>query len=489
MNTITEGLANLVNGDAEQAQRTYKMRAEVSTPTAEGNKLPKTESKANGIKKEKAWKKYQIKSIADLAGEEIDRELYLLGDGWLERGSGGFVVAGSGVGKSVLSFQMGTLWGCGREAFGISAYGPIKVAIFQAEDGDNDQRRMARMFNTLGLSEKEKELSRQNCLVIPCNDLSGEGFLKMVDGYLEDNPTDLLIINPLNSYLEGAAVDEEKAKDFLRINLNPILSSRNVGCLIMHHTPKQNYRDTTNWNHSAFMYAMAGHADLTNWARAVIVIEPSNDPSVFQFIAAKRGQLIGWDEIRRYWAHADKGKPWMAAKTPRNVITPNDIKDILKGRVDAMHKTEISKQARLRGFKNEDELSAALTEGEKGEMFFKDIIRDGGSQKRYGFVTSEPCYDIPSDLYALIPPHGVGKTEIEDSAKTAHGYYRDEVQEGIGMLISQGRVIERQGTGRDWAKKTLHRCGGAEVIIGFAPSGEVTRVTVTTVAGWVDKDI
>jgi hypothetical protein len=407
-NTIAEGLANLVNGDAEQKSTTHRMRSDSTT---------KTEAKVNGNtekKKEKAWKRYQIKSIADLASEDIDENLYLLGNGWLERGPGGFVVAGSGVGKSVLSFQMGTLWGCGRDAFGISvSNGPIKVAIFQAEDGDNDQRRMARMFNSLNLSEREKELSRQNCRIIPCNDLPGVEFLKMVDGYLEDNPTDLLILNLLNSYLEGSAVDEEKAKDFLRINLNPILSNRKVGCLIMHHTPKQNYRDTTNLNHTAFMYGMAGTADLTNWARAVIQIEPTNDPGVFKFIAAKRGQLIGWDEIIRYWAHADKGKPWMwveadkdaveVANTPRNVVAPKDIRDILNGRVDAVHKDEIIKQARRRGFKNENELSAAFKEGEDCGMFFKDIIRDGGSQKRYGFVISEPCYDMPSDLYALIP--------------------------------------------------------------------------------------
>src|SRR6266478_4118912 len=142
---------------------------------------------------EKAWKKYNSKSISDLADEEIDQSLYLLGDGWLERGSGGFVVGGSGVGKSVISFQMGILWACGREAFGISSSGgPLRIAIFQAEDGDNDQRRMARMFDAFGLSAKEKELSRLNCRVISCNDLNGDGFLGMIDGYLEDNPTDLL---------------------------------------------------------------------------------------------------------------------------------------------------------------------------------------------------------------------------------------------------------------------------------------------------------
>ena len=42
------------------------------------------------------------------------------------------------------------------------------------------------------------------------------------------------------------------------------------------------------------MYAAAGNADLTNWARAILVIEPTHVEGVFEFIAAKRGKRIGW---------------------------------------------------------------------------------------------------------------------------------------------------------------------------------------------------
>ncbi|MEI9893776.1 MAG: hypothetical protein WDN28_07705 [Chthoniobacter sp.] len=42
------------------------------------------------------------------------------------------------------------------------------------------------------------------------------------------------------------------------------------------------------------MYAGAGSADITNWARAAVIIDPTHAPHVFKFIAAKRGARVGW---------------------------------------------------------------------------------------------------------------------------------------------------------------------------------------------------
>jgi hypothetical protein len=42
------------------------------------------------------------------------------------------------------------------------------------------------------------------------------------------------------------------------------------------------------------MYSGAGSADLTNWCRAALVIDPTYAPHVFRFIAAKRGGRVGW---------------------------------------------------------------------------------------------------------------------------------------------------------------------------------------------------
>jgi hypothetical protein len=82
--------------------------------------------------------------------------------------------------------------------------------------------------------------------------------------------------------------------------------------IVCHHTPKP-HRDTDQWKASDWMYAGAGNADITNWARAALVIDTTYHPSVFKFIAAKRTSRIGWKdedgqtELARHFCHAGGG--------------------------------------------------------------------------------------------------------------------------------------------------------------------------------------
>jgi hypothetical protein len=61
-------------------------------------------------------------------------------------------------------------------------------------------------------------------------------------------------------------------------------------------TPKTNFRTTDKWRASDWMYAGAGAADITNWARAAIIIEPTDADLIYKFIAAKRGSRSGWNK-------------------------------------------------------------------------------------------------------------------------------------------------------------------------------------------------
>ena len=81
---------------------------------------------------------------------------------------------------------------------------------------------------------------------------------------------------------------------FLRNGLNPILAEFHCAAIICHHTPKTTYRDTREWNATDWMYAGAGNADITNWARAILVIDATPVHGAFIFRAAKRGSRIKW---------------------------------------------------------------------------------------------------------------------------------------------------------------------------------------------------
>ena len=75
-----------------------------------------------------------------------------------------------------------------------------------------------------------------------------------------------------------------------------MLEEFNCAAIIVHHTPKTNFRDTEEWKASDWMYPGAGSADITNWARAILIADPTDDPNVFAWIAAKRGKRIGWSD-------------------------------------------------------------------------------------------------------------------------------------------------------------------------------------------------
>jgi hypothetical protein len=61
------------------------------------------------------------------------------------------------------------------------------------------------------------------------------------------------------------------------------------------------------------MYAGAGSADVTNWARAILIADPCDDSPAHKWIAAKRGKRIGWADDQgnpttvRYFSHSLSG--------------------------------------------------------------------------------------------------------------------------------------------------------------------------------------
>ena len=245
-------------------------------------------------------------SFLDFSGRAIDDSTTLLGNRYLCRGGGMFAVAPSGHGKSVLVAQATILWACGLEAFGIKPARPLRSLVVQAEDDEGDMIEMAQIVDHLQLNEQQRALVSKNTHIEFVNDVTGEEFVRVCDGFLGRFKADLLWINPYLSYLGEDIKDGRANTQFLRNWLNPVMTLRECAVIIVHHTPKTNFRDTTTWKPSDWMYSGAGAADLTNWARAYLVIDPCEQTGLYKFIAAKRGRRIGWGDrlpvFERYFA-------------------------------------------------------------------------------------------------------------------------------------------------------------------------------------------
>jgi RecA-family ATPase len=244
-------------------------------------------------------------SILDYANAEIDDSATLLGDRYLCRGGGMFIVAPSGQGKSSLAVQLMSEWAIGGNPLGIVANGDLRVMLIQAEDDMGDITEMSRWILNAGFTHEKLAKIIRNTHVEPVNDVVGDRFIAALDSYCKQWKPDIVIINPYTSYLGDDAKDEKAANKFLREGLSPLLARHNCAAIIMHHTPKTQFNPSTDFTTTDFMYRGSGCATMTNWARAYLSFEPlPKDDKVFRFIAAKRGERIGWNSKIRFYRHS-----------------------------------------------------------------------------------------------------------------------------------------------------------------------------------------
>jgi hypothetical protein len=171
---------------------------------------------------------------------------------------------------------------------------PLKILTIQAEDDYGDVSEFVSGVKAgLHFTSDQCQQGRENCFYVAEKAHTGIDLLgNVVRPLLEKQRPDLVRLNPLQAYLGGHIKDPEVTSDFLRIGLNPLLAQYQCACIVVHQTPKTNFRDTAPWTASDWMYAGAGAADIMNWARAILIIDPTDDPRMFRFVAAKRASRI-----------------------------------------------------------------------------------------------------------------------------------------------------------------------------------------------------
>jgi len=251
-----------------------------------------------------------------LGNEEIDYSRVLLGNRWLSRQTAGMIVAPSGHGKSTLCCQALIEWSAGKVAFGIKPNGPLRITLIQAEDDRNDMREQFRTHHRIPLSDPQIDLIKLNAYAEQVKQTGEEFFREARRIITERGGTDLLIINPLGSYLEGDVKDDKAIKVFWN-SLAELMAEFDCGAFVVHHTPKTNFIDEGKMQAWDWMYAAAGSALLINNMRSVLVVWPTSSIGTYKFKAAKRGDKIGWLTAEdKFYAHStdnDGVKLWIPA--------------------------------------------------------------------------------------------------------------------------------------------------------------------------------
>lgn len=248
-----------------------------------------TDVQADGIGKTSSFKEvYEYN--ADTDGQTV------LGNRWLCRGGSCLLIGPSGVGKSSLVLQLAICWGLGRPAFGIAPAKPLKILVVQAENDDGDVHEMVDgVCGGLGVYDtKSIDLLDRNLIFNRNMSHTGQAFTQSLHRLIDKHRPDMVILDPLLSFIGADISRQEVCSQFLRNWLNPIAEATGVVWFCVHHTgkPSTDPKAKKHWQLSDHSYSGIGSSELTNWTRATMTLEAVGGPS-FRLMLAKRGKRSG----------------------------------------------------------------------------------------------------------------------------------------------------------------------------------------------------
>jgi len=215
---------------------------------------------------------------------------------YLTKGGSLIVIGQSGIGKSSFVMQMACSWAIGRELFGIPVIKPLKIGVIQAECDIGD---LAQSYQgvTSGMDLKPEEISllNQNLKFFKESAKTGRDFVDLMRKIITRLKLDMIVVDPLLSYVGGDVSKQDVSSNFLRNMVQPVLDE--TGCIIVliHHEGKPKTKDALSGETISDMaYSGLGSSDITNWVRAVINIRrESKDKPIFSFNLSKRGKEAG----------------------------------------------------------------------------------------------------------------------------------------------------------------------------------------------------
>jgi RecA-family ATPase len=236
-------------------------------------------------------------SWIDYGTRQINRAKYHIGEGFLEVGSFVMLIGPSYAGKSTLVAQLSIYLAIGRSWLFFKAERTLRLMVVQAEDAENKLIRMGQMFKRMGLTQSQIKTASENTAILTIRDLQDSSAIKEIERHALVFKPDILIINPMTSYLSGSVYKDEVINRFLRVELTPMLDRLNMSAIVVHHPPKPvlNSKEPKDLTAFEFQYGGAGMAALTNAPRGNMFLVHT-DGDVFKLSVGKGFEDLGTKE-------------------------------------------------------------------------------------------------------------------------------------------------------------------------------------------------
>jgi hypothetical protein len=277
-------------------------------------------SRAQGVER------HSIKALFQFQPKEDPSTL--LGNRWVCKGGQLLLVGQSGVGKSSLTVQAAMTWALGLPFFGITPARPLKSLYIQAENDEGDmaeivQGVMSHVVAKSGMPQDEAlRLLNDNLEFVRVTAAAGEEFGAVVRDLVRERSVDLVFGDPLLSFVGDDISQQSVASRFLRGVLNPLAFEFGFAWVWSHHTgkPQSDSKSRAHWNANDYAYIGLGSSELTNWARAIAVLQTTKEEGTFKLLLAKRGTRAGVEDEHRLpvtslvLKHAETGLHWEVGK-------------------------------------------------------------------------------------------------------------------------------------------------------------------------------
>jgi RecA-family ATPase len=281
------------------------------------------------------WEEWSVDELCSKAQETNPDAILSAQDNYMARGSAMVLVATTGAGKSSYAMQQAVWLSNGQEFCGQKPAGQLSFLILQNENDAYDTGEAMRdsIVNFAKVHGKTVEEVQKVCnekIYIRRVHCSGDDLpiiIKQMLASIKEKygvTIDVVTVDPLLGFF-GGLLDPDRTQQWLYTVISPLMHECKFLLMLTHHsTAFEGRSNGAGLNNS---YSSFGGAILPGWVRAVINLQPSQDPDVFLLRYEKRKKRLGSKPIWALRQNKDgvcwdilddkEAEPFIEAVTPK----------------------------------------------------------------------------------------------------------------------------------------------------------------------------